>query len=161
MNKFALVLIFSFIAFSKGAALLIDDFNTEPYYSFDWLDKDEKTFEVQLTSATTKTNSFCYLYNTSHVCKPECSANGKTLSCKLVGDNCKADGDNPAYKYYYAVYCANNHASNTNYTKNATPNQLLYYLVNNGASGDVGVTIAVCSGSFLKYSLILLSLLIL
>ena len=161
MNKLALALIFSTIVFIKGTPT-VNNYNTEPYHSFDWLDEDEQTFTIAYTSDTSTMPDFCYLFNSSVVCRPECSANGKTLSCKLVGDNCKADGDNPAYKYYYAVYCDNNHATNTNYTKNASPEQLLYYLVNTASpNGDVGVTIAVCSGSFLKYSLILLSLLIL
>ena len=157
MNKFALVLIFSFIAFSKGAALSIDDFNTEPYYSFDWLDKDEKTFEVKLSTATSQTNSFCYLYNTSNVCKPECKLENqnKTISCTLKGDNCKGDKDNPTFKYYYAVYCSD---SSGTITKSLTAAQLLPIATN---GDDAEVTIAICSGSYLKYSLFLLSLLIL
>ena len=158
MNKFALVLIFSFIAFTKET-LSIDDFNTEPYYSFDWLDEDEKTFEVQLSSATTNGDTFCYLYNTSVVCKPTCSLqNGnKTISCTLKGDDCKGDKDNPTFKYYYAVYCSESTSSDT-VKKSQTAAQILP----NAASGqDAEVTIAVCSGSYLKYSLFLLSLLIL
>ena len=160
MNKFTLVLIFSVIAFINGA---VDYFRTEPYYSFDWLDEDKQSFTIQYSDNSNLPN-FCYLYNNSRLCKPECGdPSNNAITCELAGDSCKADGDNPAYKYYYAVYCDKNHASNTNYTKNASPEQIHYYIVNttSGPSGDVGVTIAVCSGSFLKYSLILLSLLIL
>ena len=155
MNKFALVLIFSFIAFTKG--LTVDDFNTEPYYSFDWLDKDEKTFEVKTTAAV-DTNSFCYLYNTSIVCKPTCSVENtqkKTISCTLKGDDCKGDKDNPTFKYYYAVYCAEPTSS---FNKSLTAAQILTQ-VSSGQNAEV--TIAICSGSYLKYSLFLLSLLIL
>ena len=156
MNKFALVLIFSFIAFTKGT-ITLDNFNTEPYYSFDWLDKDENTFKVKSTTEVNN-DTFCYLYNTSKVCKPECSLEdrNKTISCKLKGDNCKGDKDNPTFKYYYAVYCSEPTA---NLNKSLTANQILEKMP--PSSGDAGVTIAVCSGSYLKYSLFLLSLLIL
>ena len=159
MNKFALVLIFSFIAFTKGT-LSFDDFNTEPYHSFDWLDKDEKTFLVKL-KAEASTNTFCYLYNTSKVCKPDCPLQdkNKTISCTLKGDNCKADADNPAFKYYYAVYCSE--STTANYNKSAAAGNILASSNVGSSSDDVGVTIAVCSGSYLKYSLFLLSLLIL
>ena len=162
MNKFALVLIFSFIAFTKEGPLSIDDFNTEPYHSFDWLDKDEKTFKVQLKSATTYNDSFCYLYNTSHVCKPGCSLENqnKTVSCTLKGDDCKGDKDNPTFKYYYAVYCSDS-ASGATITKSLTAAQILEKMPPSSPSGDASVTIAICSGSYLKYSLFLLSLLIL
>ena len=168
MNKFTLVLIFSVIAFINGA---VDHFNTEPYHSFDWLDEDKHSFTVTYTSNTNTLPDFCYLFNQSVVCKAEnCNANGKSLSCDVVGDSCKADGDNPGYKYYYAVYCAETtSSSHQNYTKNSTPEQIFYYITTAkhangsliGPKEDVGVTIAVCSGSFLKYSMILLSLLIL
>ncbi len=161
MNKFALVLIFSFIAFTKGA-LSFDDFNTEPYHSFDWLDKDEKTFLVKL-KAEASTNTFCYLYNTSKVCKPDCPLQdkNKTISCTLKGNDCKADADNPAFKYYYAVYCSD--VAVANFNKSAGAGNILEYLKTTppAADTDAGVTIAVCSGSYLKYSLFLLSLLIL
>ena len=164
MNKFVLVLIFSFIAFTKGTPTLsIDDFNTEPYQSYDWLDKDENTFTVKLTSEAGN-NSFCYLYNTSKVCKPDCSLQdkNKTISCKLKGDNCKGDKDNPTFKYYYATYCydpSSSAASDSTFTKSLTASQMLEKTLPIG--DDAGVTIAICSGSYLKYSLFLLSLLIL
>ena len=164
MNKFVLVLIFSFIAFTKGVTTVsVDDFNTEPYQSFDWLDKDENTFKVKLTSQVGD-NSFCYLYNSSKVCKPDCSLEDKkkTLSCKLKGDDCKGDKDNPTFKYYYAVYCYDpsfsDSQTDTAFTKNLTASQILAKVT---VGNDVGVTIAICSGSYLKYSLFLLSLLIL
>ena len=155
MNKFALVLIFSFIAFTKGT-ITVDDFNTEPYYSFDWLDEDENKFQVK-SSSVVNTNSFCYLYNTSKVCKTECSVQdeNKTISCTLKGNDCKGDKDNPTFNYYYAVYCSD---SSGTITKSLTAAQLLPITTN---GDDAEVTIAICSGSYLKYSLFLLSLLIL
>ena len=159
MNKFALVLFFSFIAFIKGAFTSIDDFNTEPYYSFDWLDEDEQTFEVKFTGEPTD-DIFCYLYNSSVVCNSQCTKGTKSVSCKVTGNNCKADGDNPTFKYYYAVYCSESTASDFN--KNTTVDKMQTYVNTNGVLGtDAGVTVAVCSGSYLKYSLFLLSLLIL
>ena len=155
MNKFALVLIFSFIAFTKGT-ITVDDFNTEPYYSFDWLDEDENKFQVK-SSSVVNTNSFCYLYNTSKVCKTECSVQdeNKTISCTLKGNDCKGDKDNPTFKYYYAVYCAEPTSS---FNNSLTADEILTKV---SSGQDAGVTIAICSGSYLKYSLFLLSLLIL
>ena len=168
MNKFALVLIFSVFAFIKGG---INYFNTEPYYSFDWLDKDEHEFKVVYDSGDNLTNYFCYLYNQSTVCKPSCSINSNTLTCKLVGDTCQAEGDNPGYKYYYEVRCGVK-VDSIKYTgdtktytldENSTPENIKKYIDEKGSLplSDVGVTIAVCSGNFLKYSMFLLSLLIL
>ena len=160
MNKFALVLIFSVIAFTRALTHNIDDFNTEPYYSYDWLKKKEKTFDLTFQGNISGVdNLFCYLYNTSKVCLPTCSKNNKVLTCTLKGENCKADADNPTFKYYYGVYCSESAVANFN--KSATADKILEYVKEYGAAGDVGVTIAVCSGSYLKYSLFLLSLLIL
>ena len=171
MNKFALVLIFSFIAFIKG--LTVDDFNTEPYYSFDWLDKDEQSFKVKyIFDQTTDTMpTFCYLYNSSVACKPEkCKIDDKTIECTVKGDKCKADGDNPSFKYYYTTRClttatANKINSTTSLTINdeSTQEELSTFISDTGLvpGSDVSVTVAVCNGSFLKYSMLLLSLLIL
>ena len=160
MNKFALILIFSVIAFIKGT---VDDFNTEPYYSFDWLDEDQYDFKVTYTSDTTTMPTFCYLYNSSKVSKPDkCDISGKTITCTVKGDNCKADGDNPTFKYYYTAYCSTSSVSG--YNKDTSADKLLEYVANpsNSISGDdVSVTVAVCNGNFLKYSIFLLSLLIL
>ena len=162
MNKFALVLILSLIAFTMGN-FNIDDFNTEPYYSYDWLKKKEKTFDLTFKESVKDNNNiFCYLYNTSKVCLPTCAKNNKVLTCTLKGEKCKADADNPTFKYYYAVYCSE--STNDGFNKDSKADALLTYLknpANNPSTSDVRVTIAVCSGSYLKYSLFLLSLLIL
>ena len=166
MNKFTLVLIFSFIAFIKGG---VDFFNTEPYHSFDWLDEDEQKFTIKYSSSDTITDYFCYLYNQSKVCKPSCTPKNedKTITCTLKGEDCGGDSDNPSYKYYYETRCI----GKTTYTldsksltlsEESKADDILTYLNEGNSKGDdVGVTIAVCSGSFLKYSMFLLSLLIL
>ena len=177
MNKFALVLIFSFIAFTKGA-LSFDDFNTEPYHSFDWLDDDENKFKIEYTLGTGESISdyFCFLYNQSVACKTSCKNSSSTLEITVKGSDCKADGDNPTYKYYYSTYCMafpttasftdpDDNTKTITLTKDSDSATVLKYIravptaIN--PSNDVQVTIAVSNGSFLKYSMILLSLLIL
>ena len=170
MNKFALVLVFSVFALIKG--FTIDNFNTDPYHAFDWLDNDQETFKVAIKlvgneQAPKKENYVCFLYNQSTVCKLDCTPSSTSLDFTVVGDQCQADKDNPTYKYYYAALCL----PKTTYDVNTDPNpinndntteQIAKYLKDNpGKELDLGVTIAVSSGSFLKYSMILLSLLIL
>ncbi len=171
MNKFALVLVFSVFVFIKGqTTYTIDNFNTEPYHAFDWLDNDEETFKVQfiLQSGQSLPNDMvCYLYNNSVACRMTCTPSSSTLECNVVGDDCRADKDNPAYKYYYAAYCGEKTTYSTSepnpITRENNTEQLTKYLNehSNYNGLDLGVTIAVSSGSFLKYSMILLSLLIL
>ena len=168
MNKLALALIFSTIVFIKGQT--VDAYNTEPYYSFDWLDDDEHTFEINYSSGDAS-NYFCFLYNQTDACKSTCTASSRNIKCTVKGSDCKADGDNPTYKYYYSTYCMSAPSDVTVDSKTYTLNKdsdsasILNYInvaaTNFLTSGDVSVTIAVCNGSFLKYSMILLSLLIL
>lgn len=177
MNKLVLALLFSTIVFIKGATS-VDNYKTEPYYSFDWLDDDENKFKIEYTleSGDSISDYFCYLYNQSVACKTSCKpSSSSTLECTLKGNDCKADGDNPTYKYYYSTYCMSAPSDVTveskTYTlnKNSDSASILNYIKASVASGtdfptpasDVSVTIAVCNGSFLKYSMILLSLLIL
>ena len=170
MNKLALALIFSTIVFIKGTPT-VNYYNTEPYHSFDWLDDDENKFKIEYTEDSLS-NYFCFLYNQSVACKTTCKPSSSTLECTLKGNDCKADGDNPAYKYYYSTYCIAPVTSFTDPTdstktlalnKDSDSETILKYIRSGStySSGDVSVTIAVCSGSFLKYSMILLSLLIL
>ena len=177
MNKLVLALLFSTILFIKGTPIL-DNYKTEPYYSFDWLDDDENKFKIEYTLANGDSISgyFCYLYNQSVACKTSCKpSSSSTLECTLKGNDCKADGDNPAYKYYYSTYCLTGTVSSiidpddntkTFELKNDSDSATILKFIRStsfSSSGvqDVSVTIAVCSGSFLKYSMILLSLLIL
>ena len=172
MNKLTLALIFSTIVFIKGQN--VDAYNTEPYYSFDWLDDDKHTFEINYSSGDAS-NYFCFLYNQSVACRADCDPSSHYIKCTVKGSDCKADGDNPTYKYYYSTYCMSAPSDVTveskTYTlnKNSDSASILNYIKASVASGtdfppsasDVSVTIAVCNGSFLKYSMILLSLLIL
>ena len=178
MNKLALALIFSTIVFIKGTAT-VNYYNTEPYHSFDWLDDDENKFKIEYTEDSLS-NYFCFLYNQSVACKTTCTDSSSTLECTLKGNDCKADGDNPAYKYYYSTYCVdfstltgttfidpddNTKTKSITLTKDSDSATVLKYIKTSssviGSSNDVQVTIAVSNGSFLKYSMILLSLLIL
>ena len=161
MNKLALALIFLVIAFIKGS---VDDYNTKPYYSFDWLDKDEETYEIKFTGtddATQVAKYFSYLYNNSKVCLPKCTPSGTTLSCKLKGSDCGGDSDNPAYKYYYTTYYAE---KTSTFNESMTADKIKEEITKTSGAPTThvaDVTIAICDGSFLKYSMILLSLLIL
>jgi len=176
MNKLVLALLFSTIVFIKGTPT-VDNYKTEPYYSFDWLDDDENKFKIEYTlgDGESISNYFCYLYNQSVACKTSCTGSSSTLECTVKGNDCKADGDNPTYKYYYSTYCLTGTVSSitdpddstkTFELKNDSDSATILKFIRStsfSSSGvqDVSVTIAVCSGSFLKYSMILLSLLIL
>ena len=180
MNKLALALIFSTIVVIKG--IRVNNYNTEPYHSFDWLDDDENKFKIEYTLGTGESISdyFCFLYNQSVACKTSCKPSSSTLEITVKGNDCKADGDNPAYKYYYSTYCVdfstltgttfidpddNTKTKSITLTKDSDSATVLKYIKTSSSvissSNDGQVTIAVSNGSFLKYSMILLSLLIL
>ena len=84
------------------------------------------------------------LYGTN-ICKTSCDIKVST-QCTVIGNECRADKDNPGHKFYYAVYY------NTNDTD---------INVTGGNGISAGVTISVCKEYYLKYSFILLSLIIL
>lgn len=173
MNKLALALIFSTIVVIKGIS--VNNYNTEPYHSFDWLDDDENKFKIEYTLGTGESISdyFCFLYNQSVACKTSRTVSSSTIEITVNGNDCKADKDNPTYKYYYSTYCIapvtsfpdpDDSTKTLALNKDSDSATILKYIRSTGStysSGDVSVTIAVCSGSFLKYSMILLSLLIL
>ena len=152
MNKLLITLIL--ISFTSQA---FDYKNTEPYVEFDWLDEDKKSLKIEFDSDVSG-DYYCYLYNNTNYC-PGTSKCEKTLprviTCEYEGDKCKADGDNPATKYYYKVLCSNTAladlaAVSAAYT--ASPTTLM----------DPQITVAVKGGSFIKFSFILfLSLLVL
>ena len=178
MNKLAFALIFSTIVVIKGIS--VNNYNTEPYHSFDWLDNDENKFKIEYTLASGESisNYFCFLYNQSVACKTSCTVSSSTIEITVKGNDCKADGDNPTYKYYYSTYCMafpttptfidpddNTGTKQITLTKDSDSATILKYIravpTAVDTSNDVQVTIAVSNGSFLKYSMILLSLLIL
>ena len=125
---------------------VINDYQTQVYYDFDWLDEDSHKFALVFNS-TPPTTTTVRLINGSISCVPTCSTESNKLNCDLISENCKADSDNPGTKFYYAVYY--------NLTANANIGE-------NGENGiSAGVTISVCKEYYLKYSFILLSLIIL
>ena len=124
---------------------VINDYQTQVYYDFDWLDEDSYKFTLVFDSAPPSTTTI-RLINGSTPCVPTCSSDSNQLNCELISENCKADSDNPGTKFYYAVYY--------NLTANANIGE-------NGENGiSAGVTISVSSGFYLKYSLVLLSLIL-
>ena len=152
MNKLLITLIL--ITFTSQG---LDYAHTEPYVEFDWLDEDKKSLTIEFDSDIS-VDYYCYLYNNSNYC-PATGKCDKTLprviTCEYEGDKCKADGDNPATKYYYKVLCsttalADLAAVTAAYT--ASPSPIL----------NPQITVAVKGGSFIKFSFILLlSLLVL
>ena len=92
----------------------------------------------------------CCLFNGTIACKSNCKADKKTLTCEFVGNDCKADGDNPATKFYHSVLCGVCDSNTTAAAGLRVP------------ANDVYVTVAVSRESYVKYSiLLLLSLLVL
>ena len=147
MNKLLITLIL--ITFTSQA---VDYAHTEPYVEFDWLDEDKKSLTLEFDTDIS-VDYYCYLYNNTNYC-PGTGKCEKTLprvlTCEYEGNKCKADGDNPATKYYYEVLCAESSYADFNaYT----------------AGNDVfqpQITVAVKGASYIKFSFILLlSLLVL
>ena len=139
MKKIILILLISYIITDP----VIDDFKTQAYYDFDWTDDDENKFRLEFNE--TPNDLKVVLLNGTKRCIPKCPSGSNSIECTLTGDDCKADKDNPGHKFYYAVYY------NTNDTD---------INVTGGNGISAGVTISVCSGYFLKYSLALLSLIL-
>ena len=153
MNKLLITLIL--ITFTTSQT--IDLAHTEPYVEFDWLDEDKKSLKIEFESdLLDNTDYYCYLYNNSNYC-PGTGKCEKTLprvlTCEYEGNKCKADGDNPATKYYYEVVC-----STTTLADLAAVSAAL----TGGSFDNPYITVAVKGGSYIKFSFILLlSLLVL
>ena len=151
MNKLLITLIL--ITFTTSQT--VDFAHTEPYVEFDWLDEDKKSLTIEFDSDIS-VDYYCYLYNNSNYC-PGTGKCEKTLprvlTCEYEGNKCKADGDNPATKFYYKVLCSNTAMTKLDDISSA---------VTAGTIGDPQITVAVKGGSYIKYSFILLlSLLVL
>ena len=128
----------------------MDTLKTEPYHHFDWLDEDDYTITIKYASGSQPTQ--CCLWNGTHFCKGEdCKEpESNTVSCKFTGASCRADGDNPATKYYYALYCDTDACASETAAAGLTN------------SMSVDVTVAVSMESYIRYSMVLLlSLLVL
>ena len=129
----------------------MDTLKTEPYHHFDWLDEDDYTITITYDSTSDKPTQCC-LWNGTHFCKGEdCKEpESNTVSCKFTGASCRADGDNPATKYYYALYCDTDACASETAAAGLTN------------SMSVDVTVAVSMESYIRYSMVLLlSLLVL
>ena len=157
MNKISIFfLVIGFIICDDPVYLstTIDTLSTEPYHHFDWLDEDDYTITIKYASDSKPTQ--CCLWNGTHFCKGEdCKEpESNTVSCKFTGASCGADGDNPATKYYYALYCDNTACLSKEAATAAS-----------GGLADtmsVDVTVAVSRESYIRYSMVLLlSLLVL
>ena len=142
MNKLSISILILLLSNIKSS---YDPVHTNPYEEFNWLDEDEYTIDIPFTLATSTLPKTCCLYNGTNFCPGSCTQNNdaKVLSCKFTGATCGADPDNPATKYYYGVYCS----TNCDKIENAK---------NLRTSDSVDVTVAVKSGSFIKFSIILL-----
>ena len=148
MNKFIISLLIIEYIICAFDGTKLDELNTEPYHDFDWLDEDKYSISIGFTDDTA--NVTCCLFNGTVACKSSCKASGKTLSCEFVGNDCKADGDNPATKFYHSVLCGVCDSNTTAAAGLRVP------------ANDVYVTVAVSRESYVKYSiLLLLSLLVL
>ena len=152
MNILLITLIL--ITFTSSDAQVFDFKNTEPYVEFDWLDEDKKSLKIELNTDVTGATIYCYLYNNTHYCPGtgKCEITyPRVITCEFEGDKCKADGDNPATKFYYKVLCSGSSYSDFN-----------AFSANLANLGDPYITVAVKGGSYIKFSFILLlSLLVL
>ena len=150
MNKFiiSLLIIEYVIICAFGAD--VDELTTEPYHDFNWLDEDEYSISIGFKQNIGSQKITCCLFNGTIACRSSCDPSGKTLNCKFVGNECKADGDNPATKFYHSVLCGVCDSNTTAAAGLRVP------------ANDVYVTVAVSRESYVKYSiLLLLSLLVL
>ena len=150
MNKIALFFLVIAYITCQNLRDSINTSATEPYHHFDWLDEDEYTISIKYA---TSGPSDCCLWNGTHFCRGEdCKeSETNTVSCKFTGASCGADGDNPATKYYYALYCVD-----------ACESLEKFKAVTNINPYSVDVTVAVSRESYIRYSIVLLlSLLVL
>ena len=146
MNKISLFFLVIAYITCQNLRDSINTSATEPYHHFDWLDEDEYTISIKYATSGPKD---CCLWNGTKYCKGTCDGTD-TVSCKFTGASCRADGDNPATKYYYALYC--NTAACASETAAAGLTDAM----------SVDVTVAVSTESYIRYSMVLLlSLLVL
>ena len=138
MLKLHLILSLTYITFTISLLPNLDYSTTEPYVEFDWLDEDKKKLTIGFKDGYPSAEIKCCLYNGTNLCESnnKCTKGTKSLTCEFEGDKCKADGDNPAVKYYYALYC-----DDTNCAEDK---------VSNLGNYDVEVTVAVLNSGFIK-----------
>ena len=144
MNKLLLITLCITLSFIKTADV-INWIKTEPYVTFDWLDNDKQSLTIVNGDTIYKS---CALTNGTKTCYGSCTGTS-TVKCEFEGKNCRADSDNPTFKYYYTTYC------DTSDDIKAKGGSVSDYT-------DVGVTVAISNSNFIKYSMVLLlSLLVL
>ena len=154
MNKLVFITLCITFSFIKTDPDPINWLKTEPYVTFDWLDKDIQSLTI--VNSDSSTYKSCVLYNTSKVCLGKCKVTGKTITCDYEGKYCGGDSDNPTFKYYYSTHCSTSSLSDK--YGNGTSSTFTSL----GSLQDVGVTVAISNSHFIKYSMILLlSLLVL
>ena len=132
----------------------IEKYYSQNAYYFHFSHKKDEVVSIELNTDVTGATIYCYLYNNTHYCPGtgKCEITyPRVITCEFEGDKCKADGDNPATKYYYEVLCGiSTYADFTAYE---------------GATNDrfkPQITVAVKGASYIKFSFILLlSLLVL
>ncbi len=152
MNKITLFfLLLAYVTYALSYD--IDTLGTEPYHHFDWLDEDEYSITIKYNANASPKPSKCCLWNGTNYCKGDCSGSD-SVTCKFTGASCGADGDNPATKYYYALYCDDVVCATEKTDKGVNPG------ITDTMSVDV--TVAVSRESYIRYSMVLLlSLLVL
>ena len=150
MNKIRLFfLLIAYVTYALSYS--IETLETEPYHHFNWLDEDEYSITVKFSDPSPPEH--CCLWNGTNYCNGTCSGEG-TVSCKFTGGSCDADKDNPATKYYYALYCDDVVCATEKTDKGVNPGIT--------ETMSVDVTVAVSRESYIRYSMVLLlSLLVL
>lgn len=145
MNKFIIALfLFAYISSNDYTSTSLDFANTEPYYNFDWLDEDSYSITMNFQSSATVAADTCCLYNGTVLCSTSCTANSKALTCEFKGEDCKADSDNPATKFYHSVLCGVCTSAST------------AAAAITASGGNPFITVSVAGENYIKYSMILL-----
>ena len=138
MLKLHLILSLTYITFTISLLQDLEYSTTEPYVEFDWLDEDKKKLTIGF-KVNPSADIKCCLYNGTNLCESnnKCTKGTKSLTCEFEGDKCKADGDNPAVKYYYRLYC---HDTKCSEAQASTLSDV----------EDAEVTVAVLNSGFIK-----------
>ena len=149
MNKFIIALFFFAYITCQNDYSELDFATTEPYYDFNWIDEDKYTITMNFKSTATIANEKCCLYNGTVLCISSCTASDKKLTCEFIGNECKADSDNPSTKYYHALLCGVCESTNT-------AAQLSAAYSSTSQVNNPEITVAVSGNNYIKYSMILL-----
>ena len=153
MSKLKRIFFFSFIL-SINSIEIVDEYNTLPYYEFNWLKNKEEILKIKF--ATTNTEKYtCGLYNESRFCvAKQCSGQGTDeIECSFEGNNCLAESKNPHFQFYYDVICG---IGLPNESGNVGSNNInIISNFSNTTYNKVYVSVAINYGNFIKCSVIL------